>query len=475
MFGRQKNNSNSSVSSSHPAVDPSRIRTFLSSSDSGKKSTEKSFSVGSFAPLSKKDVPKEAEPSLRRDFLANVEEKVPDRGVPSAHAEPVPQTSPFFVAEGSVSKPSLDSSAVKVSDREVKDVALEFQKIDAEEKEKNKREEAHVDAQKVQGEVSVPKEGMQQRASFQPIAGSRTVSENALSNRLSVTDYSGRDGSGSARAKEIASQRMKETVIRIVFAVGIAILIGLSVWGGYVYWKSRSLSVVSEETPIVVENSPSTNTEGENTASTAAFPYEWKLANSLIVNEESGNTPLAELEKAKTQLGIFSGNGVLEFFFVDAKDNLNTISEKTLLKKMGISFSDQLTSLIQDSKEGRVYLSKNDADVRAVIAVPVTSRDAALAAALSSETTLFKSVSPLYFSEVSTEGVVSKFSDQTYREYAIRYFNADFSKNYSLDYAFRRDTLYLATSKQSLRSVLDFLDGKERPASASIIPSSQKK
>lgn len=477
MFGRQKNNLTPLSSSSQGVVDPTKIRTFLSSSDLGKSPLEKVVPVGSFAPIPKSGASKEPDSSARRDFVASVEENVPDKEV-SISPEPVPQNSPFFVADGITSRPSPGSVPVaKFSGSEVKDATLEFQKIDAQEKAKEQEKAGIIAQQQAQKEVSVPKEGMRQRTSFQPIVGSRVVSESALSNRLSVMDYSGRDGSGSARAKEIRSRQTKEVVARVVFIVGIVVLVGLSVWGGYVYWKSRSIPMVSEEVPIAVSNSSPTNTQNEVVVSNPSFPYEWKIANPIIIDEENGKTPLVELGKASADFIAQDKDGVLEFFFVDAKDNLNSISEKILLQKMGILFPEGVVALIQDSKDktGSVYLVKNAGNVRTVMAIPMTSRDAALATLLSSEAGLLKSIAPLYFFGVSVEDIVPKFSDQTYREYAIRYFNVDVPKNYSLDYAFRRDTLYLATSKQSLRSVLDFLDGKERPASASTIPSSEKK
>lgn len=433
MFGKQNSNQNTSNPSSTSGVDPRNLRTFISPpiDDVPKKS-----SVDISLPSARA-----SQEVMQRDFVQSKEEET--------NKQPeVPETSPFFTVEKEASSgTSQNSSDITTG------IRVGFDGAPAVSGEQNPEESASV--------VEIPKDATAQRSSFQPISSTRTVSESALSGKLSVGNYTGRDGSGVVRAKEIKKEAMKGSVFTILFVLLIIVLVGLIAWGGYSYWKSRSVVLPNEEMPVIVADPVTPPTD---VPAVPTFPYNWKMANAVIVDEAGGKTPITELKNAVRELSTHQGDGVLEFYFVDDAKNLTEISSKDLVNKLGVAFTDRSKNMLKESGEGKVYLSKKGSDVRVVLALEVTDRDGALAGFLASEEGIVASIAPLYLGGIDTTGVKARFTDYAHNGYAIRYFNVDIAKNYSLDYGFRRDTVFFATSKDSIRQVWDTLDGKDRPS-----------
>lgn len=253
---------------------------------------------------------------------------------------------------------------------------------------------------------------------------------------------------------EIIKEKFPWRLVRLgTYLFIVLFLLSFIAWGGYSYWKYRSASTSQKELSIIIDE-PLSN---ENKVT---FPYDWEIANAIVVNEKSGKKPLAEIKKVSEELSRYEGNGVLEFYFVDEGRNFETISSFELVDILGITVPKSIKILLKETGEGRVYLTKRGSDVRVVLSLETTSRDSALGGFLFFEPEIIGGFSSLYLDETFKKVVKPVFRDQVYREYAIRYYNIDVDRNISLDYAFRRDTLFVSSSKDSIRDVLDRLDGK---------------
>lgn len=432
MFGIQNNQTASNENSSKEGVDPKKIRTFLPY-DAGQN--KKALFQKQQSPLSSEKL-NPNEPIIQKNFSVDIENNVGNGSSSASHTSPA-SSSPFYTPEqASLSKTETPQNTFPPKNTPPAFKDTSFSEI------KNVTQ-TNIPPQKTDS----PKENERFKSSFQPAPKKEDVQNG---DRLFVRDESSQQTGNTPSSNTFSFFQKK-----LFFATSLLLLCAFASFGGYSYWKTQSIPLPQEEIPVIV----GTPTNSVQKKPTDPAPTDKKIAKSLILNNSQGKTVLTELQKTAKDLLAYPNNAVFEFFFVNEEKNYEILSEKDLLQQLAIAFPEKFSNLIQMTNEGRVYFVKNGSDVRLVLSVPTLSRENASSLFLASEESLLRTVEPLYLSQTSLENNLSRFSNQAYREYAIRYYNINTEKNYSLDYAFRRDTLYLATSKQSLRDALDFLDG----------------
>lgn len=427
MFGKTNTTQNKTDNTDDSPIDMSAIRTLSSFSQNTPKNSPQ------------KKPTKNQEPIVQRNFSQSEEEE-------KKKQPKIPENSPFFSPNQAVNNTS-NQEEVTISKNIKTGTAFPAKKT-------TDRAVEHMSV------AEIPREEIRQKKSFQPITSNRSVSENALSQSLSVENYTGRDGSGATRTKQNHKKTLQGNLIKALFVFLVLVLIILITWGGYTYWKSRTISITTEEeTPIFVSD-PSTSIEAPIT-DTDTFPYDWNLSNTLILDDTLGKDTTSEIVTAVENFSSYEKDGVLEFYFAESANDFEILPSQSLADRMGLNLPEALRSLLKDTGKGRFYLTKKGSEVHFVLALEITSRDAAVAELLKVEPELVSIFSPIYVGKEITLAPAN-FQDQAYREYALRYYNIDLSKNISLDYSFRRDTLLIASGKDALRDTLDFLDGKSR-------------
>lgn len=436
MFGKQNKTQDVNTSTLDDVViDPKNIRTFIPAP------SEYNKTVPSATPK------KQESRVFQKDFAQYDLSQGQDLSIPEKVE--IPENSPFFGSEENVQVVSSGEPTTKSA------IGLETGSF-LEERPVFVEQNQNVDQIKPSIKESIQgTEGNLQNGVVRPIDGMGIALESELSKSLPVENYSGMSGSDVIEKKAVRGGSPGRG-FQVFFIILVFILIGLIAWGGYYYWKSRSVSpVTSEQLPIIVDNNPVTPQDNE-----VPFKYDWKIANTIIIDDQSGKSALSEVEKAMNDFSTYKGDGVLEFYFVDNLDNLTTVSSKALVDKLGITLPESVKALLKETGEGRVYLDKKGMDIRVVVALETTSRDSTLAGLLSVEPEMINDFVSIYMGKVVSDTKRTVFNDQVYREYAVRYHNIDLNNNFSLDYTFRRDTLLISSSKESLRAVLDTLDGK---------------
>ncbi len=439
MFAKQNKIQDANVNDLDDVViDPKNIRTFIPSSPK----------YDGIVPNTSSK--KEGNRVFQKDFAQHDLSQGQDLPIPEAVE--IPENSPFFGLKGDVQAVSPEESVNVTKDVAGIDTGAFSKETPVFVEQKESIDQVGSPIKESIKEV----EGNVQNGATRSIDGmGMTTLGDDLPKSLPVENYSGRNELDVMPKKAVRGGSPGRG-FQVFFVVLVFVLIGLIAWGGYYYWKSRAVPPVTpEQLPIIVDNNPVTPPSNE-----VPFKYDWKIANTIIIDDQGGKSALSEIEKAINDFSLYKGEGVLEFYFVDNLNNLTTVSSKALVDKLGITLPESIKALLKETGEGRVYLDKKGAEVRVAVALETTSRDSALAGLLAIEPEMVSDLLPIYMGKVISNPEKAVFNDQVYREYAVRYHNIDLGNDLSLDYTFRRDTLLISSSKGSLRAVLDTLDGK---------------
>lgn len=242
---------------------------------------------------------------------------------------------------------------------------------------------------------------------------------------------------------------------RVFVAFLLIIIIGALLGGGYYYWQKRS-QITSEN--LLVSGTP--NEQSQQQAEPEVFSYEFERPNPIIIGSENSVSALQELSVIiEDWVEYDDKDGVLEFFFVDGAGEFEAISAEALMKELGVQIDGEEFTM-QLGEAGRIFLHKKGEDIRIILSLEVRDRDAALALMQREGMDLVTSFQPVFMQKAPNTSTQEAFGESVHRDkYTIRYFNIDEQEKYSVDYTFRRNTLFIGMSKESLRATLDKLDG----------------
>lgn len=146
-----------------------------------------------------------------------------------------------------------------------------------------------------------------------------------------------------------------------------------------------------------------------------------------------------------------AGSGeTFEFIITDANNNPVSFSIFCLATK--INLSENVLKSVGESFS--LYMTAAEGNTHLAIAVQAIDSDSIKQGLLKEEATLPIDLTPLFLEEkpAITKGL---FKQGTYGAITTKYLNLNETETLSIDYAITSDTLYIATSKNTLRSTID--------------------
>ena len=266
-------------------------------------------------------------------------------------------------------------------------------------------------------------------------------------NQLGSTSFSNVPSNSSPSNKEASPSTITFEKLPhhglMIFIVVLSIIVAVSL-GGYYFWITRNPSVPSP-TPAAV--TPSDTPLPESTFSLTS-------ANYLPVNVETASAESLQdlFQKTHEEIRTAEIKQPIEFFITDQNNQpislsiFSALSELKLPPALLESLDDQFSIfLYPDGEEDRVALVLNMKNV---------SNAATFLA--KNEKILVGSLALLYLGETLTPTTPS-FNSSLYQDHPIRYQNLHPDDTLSLDYTLTANQLLFATSKNTLRAVLDYL------------------
>jgi len=238
-------------------------------------------------------------------------------------------------------------------------------------------------------------------------------------------------------------------IFYIVVPLVVVLLLGS---GGYYYWKTR----IQEPEPIVIiEPEDSNPIEPIEPVEPVEDKYSQLDLNEIVFSEDDRMDDV--LMEIKEEIMQYDSQGLYEFYFVKDEQGLEVVPSSELLSQLGMSLDGAFVENLAEVLS--VYIYKDQSGIRLGLSIELVDRDMAEKALLENESGLFQNAHSIFLGEVVNTADIT-FSDSVYRTYAIRYKNLNQDETTSIDYAFRRNSLVIGTSKNTIREVLDALDGE---------------
>ncbi len=239
----------------------------------------------------------------------------------------------------------------------------------------------------------------------------------------------------------------KKNIFLIV--VGVALL---ALFGGMVAWyllRSGTQIEESQLQPVVPENG---STAPIVSTSFAEPPYAPDTANYLLIDTESV-TPesfMQMIQRAGEKIVAARMSKPIEFFLTDKNNNPIAFSRFAYLMKL--PFSEDLLGTFGESFSYFVY--NDNGHVRAGLTVSFADPLEGKKLVAQNEKIL-----PSIFRVVLLNGVLLPremvFRSGVYNTEAVRFVNISTTENISFDFVVRDSGVFIGTSKEALRAILD--------------------
>ena len=242
-----------------------------------------------------------------------------------------------------------------------------------------------------------------------------------------------------------------------LIAISLILLFAL-IWSAYSYFKNKNNpEETPEESPIETTIPVSTPETTPTTApqKTPGMTYSQDNPNYLLIGLE-----ITDAEKIKaiinghTQKVAQEGyKKPVEFIITDEKNA--PITFKMFSDKLGLGLSPQIIDSLGDNFSFFIY---NDNAVSRVGLIIDSKNDSTLSATLlQEEANLADQISPIFF---TTDYKKDKlFNSSEYGGAKIRYQNIISPDTLSVDYTVLKNKLIIGTTKMTLRSIIDHLNG----------------
>ena len=236
--------------------------------------------------------------------------------------------------------------------------------------------------------------------------------------------------------------------------IALSSLLALAILGGgfYYFW-------------FFIKKSPSQNGTAP-TAQTKTVPAPNIQSSNKNLRYLNIDASLGKEENQKTFQALaenFLANAV-EKDLVEVKvldKNNQPVAPKDLAASLGFSLPDKLSGNL--TNDYSLFMIKENSKIRAGAAFKVSDTTGLLDELGQQEKNLPQQLVPFYLNEAPATTTIS-FSSSKYKNADIRYFNFPEPPDTSLDYSILTDKqnsyFVFATSKDALRSILDFMWGK---------------
>ena len=241
---------------------------------------------------------------------------------------------------------------------------------------------------------------------------------------------------------------------RKTLTIALSSLLALAVLGGgfYYYWFFIKKSPLQNNTPPAVQTKPVLPPNIQSSNKNLRY-----LNIDASLGKEGNQKAFQAL--AENFLANAAENDLIEVKVLD--ENNQPAAPKDLETSLGFSLPDKLSGNI--TNDYSLFIKKENSKARTGAAFKITDAAGLLDELGQQEKTLSSQLLPFYLKETPTVEVVS-FNSSKYKNADIRYFNFSESFDTSLDYSILTDKqngyFIFATSKDSLRSILDFMWGK---------------
>lgn len=252
---------------------------------------------------------------------------------------------------------------------------------------------------------------------------------------------------------ELEDESSSSRVFYIIAIVVILIIGG----GGYYLWSSGAgLKVIPfVENLLLVNNDSNNDSVISDTPDKPSEIVEVKTfsdkSNFLVMEDGSLNKDNLTSLINKTFSDMESYNGdQLEFILVN--QNNTPIPFRSFIEAFEISLSSNVLNSLSDNFS--IFLSKKEGINRMGLGVVISSEIKLKENLKIGENTMVKDLSGLLLGNqvVNESGM---FSNSSYSDVAIRYFNLNPKPDLSIDYAIVGDNLIFGTSKDSTRLIID--------------------
>lgn len=251
---------------------------------------------------------------------------------------------------------------------------------------------------------------------------------------------------------------------KLVLTLSIILIATIILAGTYYFWSTRKISRDAE--PVAGEAPTAEKTEtipGQDIASNAE-PAVSKFSTSgpnyleVDINDSSPEAMKETLKSYVQEVQASGISGAAEFKIVTLEKS--PISLSTFLEKMKITFSPELASSLEDDFSLYIYNDQGGPGVGLSIAA---KKEADLEDVLiNEEGNLPGELAPLFPIAEYTIEKNKKFNSSQYDTFSgvtIRYLNIISPESLSVDYAIYKQKLIIGTTRQTLRSIVDKLNG----------------
>lgn len=257
----------------------------------------------------------------------------------------------------------------------------------------------------------------------------------------------------------INDEKTKKPRAKLLLLFFILCIIIAAAGGGYYFLKNKAL-----QKNISSENNAPSN---EVVAITPALEkYSTQQPNYLKVDMANASPEQirATLKGVLLDVEKTPSTTLLEFIITDA--NNNPVSFPIFAIAAGINFSNETKANLEESFS--LFIFNDNNNIRLGLSLRPKNKALALTQMLSQENHLIENLTPLYLEETISTPKNSFFKDSSYNNIKIRYFNIAQEKSLSLDYAFNEESLLIATSRDSLRAIIDKISAQQTMSSTTV-------
>lgn len=264
----------------------------------------------------------------------------------------------------------------------------------------------------------------------------------------------------SASQKSSPETTNSYRLILILISVLILAILGL---GAFYFWLTRTPAqtpapavevvvtepiiepVAKEETPVII---------------TPTEKYSTSKPNFLVLEMTSAEKIKEQLITISNEVKPLNATPVAyEFVPTDTSNNPLSLQDFIAITKLNLS------PIIMSSlaKNFSIFIFNDKEKTRLGLAIKTTNASK-LASELKKQENMFPANLAFLLLSSKTETVTGLFKDGSYATYKTRYLNLNSQTTLSIDYALADDTLFIGTSKDTLRAILD----KQKQATAPV-------
>ncbi|HBP00841.1 MAG TPA: hypothetical protein DD454_01305 [Candidatus Moranbacteria bacterium] len=226
--------------------------------------------------------------------------------------------------------------------------------------------------------------------------------------------------------------------------------------GGYYAWKNNLFSTkgtpVDENEEIAPENETIPPEEEQITITPISEKYSSEKPNFLSINIETSSPEDIKrvISDTANELSGLQSKSPFEFIITDS--NNNPIAFPIFSIASNLNLSSEL--LINLEEQFSFYIHNDQGGPRIVMAIEIKNGKEVSAEMLREEPTLLDTLSFLFLPEKPTT-TKTTFQSSVYDGIDIRFVNFNADGSLSIDYTIYDNKLIIATSKSSMRSVID--------------------